>query len=202
MCQCQLSSVELASGAAIPPCAATVCERVGTTLLSTAVFRPARASSSAARMPEPPAPTTIASKRRVFSAILSAPQDLHRPAEIAGDHDDRDHLQREPQAIVLDVVHEYVAHADPRMPAEADGEEQRRDAHPAVAEERAPGAVVHRPAAHEDEQQDHGVDRQDDGWNALREPAPQAVMRADDDAVHHTRHAKAMVSRMLAAKTM
>ena len=39
MCQCQLSSVELASGAAMPPCAATVCERVGKTLLSTATFR-------------------------------------------------------------------------------------------------------------------------------------------------------------------
>ena len=39
MCQCQLSSVELASGAAMPPCAATVCERVGKTLVSTATFK-------------------------------------------------------------------------------------------------------------------------------------------------------------------
>src|SRR5205807_370168 len=155
MCQCQLSSVELASGAAMPPCAATVCERVGNTLLSTAVFRPARASSSAARMPEPPAPTTIASKRRVFIAILSAPQDLHRPAEVEGDCDDRDHLQRQPQAIVLDVVHQDVAHADPRMPAEADGEEQRRDAHPAMTEERPPRAVVQRRTPHQYEQQYH-----------------------------------------------
>ena len=64
MCQCQLSSAELASGAAMPPCAATVCERVGNTLESTATLRSARASSSAARMPEPPAPTTIASNLR------------------------------------------------------------------------------------------------------------------------------------------
>src|ERR1041384_5915792 len=56
MCQCQLSSVELASGAAIPPCAATVCERVGNTLESTATRKSARASSSAARIPEPPGP--------------------------------------------------------------------------------------------------------------------------------------------------
>ena len=45
----------------MPPCAATVCERVGKTLVSTATRRPARASSSAARSPDPPAPTTIAS---------------------------------------------------------------------------------------------------------------------------------------------
>jgi hypothetical protein len=41
MCQCQWSSSELPSEAATPPCAATVCERVGKTLDSTAVFRPA-----------------------------------------------------------------------------------------------------------------------------------------------------------------
>src|SRR6185437_9964053 len=102
MCQCQLSSVELASGAAIPPCAATVCERVGNTLVSTATFSSARASSRAARIPEPPAPTTIASNRLTGRFILfgqghfSSPQDLDRPAEVGRDGKEREDLQREP----------------------------------------------------------------------------------------------------------
>ncbi len=48
----------------MPPCAATVCERVGKTLDNTATFRPARANCNEARMPEPPAPTMMTSKRR------------------------------------------------------------------------------------------------------------------------------------------
>ena len=48
----------------MPPCAATVCERVGNTLLKTATSSPASASCSEARIPEPPAPTITASKRR------------------------------------------------------------------------------------------------------------------------------------------
>jgi hypothetical protein len=42
-----------------------VCERVGKTLVSTATLRPARASCSEARMPEPPPPTITASNVRV-----------------------------------------------------------------------------------------------------------------------------------------
>ena len=53
-----------------------------------------------------------------------------------------EHLQREAQPVVLDVIHEDVAHADPGMPGEARGEQQRRDAHPALREEVAPDAVV------------------------------------------------------------
>ncbi len=49
----------------MPPCAATVCERVGNTLLSTATLRPARASRSEACMPEPPAPTITTSNLRL-----------------------------------------------------------------------------------------------------------------------------------------
>ena len=48
----------------MPPWAATVCERVGKTLLNTATFKPASASCNEARIPEPPAPTITASKRR------------------------------------------------------------------------------------------------------------------------------------------
>src|SRR5436189_3467038 len=63
MCQRQSSSPMLPSDADIPPCAATVCERVGKTLVMQAVFSPAWAQPSAARRPEPPAPTTTTSKR-------------------------------------------------------------------------------------------------------------------------------------------
>ncbi len=45
----------------MPPCAATVCERVGKTLVMQAVRRPAWALPIVARRPEPPAPTTTVS---------------------------------------------------------------------------------------------------------------------------------------------
>src|SRR3954464_12790520 len=114
MCQCQLSSVLLPSGAATPPCAATVWERVGKTLVSTAVFRLPRESSSAARMPEPPAPTTMASNLRTAKGITSAPQDLHRPAEIGKKQKNGHHVQRKAHALRPRVVHQDIAHADPR----------------------------------------------------------------------------------------
>ena len=61
MCQRQSSWPMLPSAAAMPPCAATVCERVGNTLVTQAVLRPASAQPSVARRPEPPAPTTTTS---------------------------------------------------------------------------------------------------------------------------------------------
>src|ERR1700730_8979096 len=131
MCQCQLSSVEFASGAAIPPCAATVWERVGKTFDSTATFKLERASSSAARIPEPPAPTTMASNLRTCS-VTSSPQNLYRPAKIGGDRQQDEALQPEPQPGRLDVVHQDVAHPHPGMPRQADSEQERRDAHPAL----------------------------------------------------------------------
>ena len=45
----------------MPPCAETVCERVGNTLLMQAVRRPASLQPTTARSPEPPAPTTTTS---------------------------------------------------------------------------------------------------------------------------------------------
>jgi hypothetical protein len=47
--------------ALIPPCAATVCERVGKSLVIQAVLNPASARPNAALNPAPPAPTTMAS---------------------------------------------------------------------------------------------------------------------------------------------
>jgi hypothetical protein len=66
----------------MPPCAATVCERVGKTFDSTATDSPASASASDARMPAPPAPTISASKRRTGSAaaISAFPTAPARPS--------------------------------------------------------------------------------------------------------------------------
>ena len=61
MCQRQSSGPMLPSAAAMPPCAATVCERVGNTLVMQAVLRPASEQPSVARRPAPPAPTTTTS---------------------------------------------------------------------------------------------------------------------------------------------
>ena len=61
MCHSHLSSATLPSAAAMPPCAATVWERVGNTLDSTATFKPALANCKEARKPAPPPPTMMAS---------------------------------------------------------------------------------------------------------------------------------------------
>src|SRR5581483_8994564 len=84
MCQSQESSLMLPSAAPMPPCAATVCERVGNTLDRTATRKPASASCREARRPAPPAPTTTTSKlRRVNAATLDPPEDLQRPGAAA-----------------------------------------------------------------------------------------------------------------------
>ena len=61
MCQRQSSGPILPSAAAMPPWAATVCERVGNTLEMQAVRKPASLAPTTARKPEPPAPTTTTS---------------------------------------------------------------------------------------------------------------------------------------------
>ena len=61
MCHCHESGVMLVSDAAMPPWAATVCERVGNTLEMQAVLKPCSAMPSVARSPAPPAPTTTTS---------------------------------------------------------------------------------------------------------------------------------------------
>ena len=63
-------ALDLVRDADTPPCAATVCERVGKTLDRQATDRPARDSSSDARMPEPPAPTITTSNLRVTTLSL------------------------------------------------------------------------------------------------------------------------------------
>src|SRR4051794_7401207 len=98
MCQCQLSGSSLPSEADTPPCAATVCDRVGNTFERTATRRSACASSSAARMPEPPAPTTTASNLRTGIDTLHTPEYLPGPHAVAHECEDRGDIKHETKA--------------------------------------------------------------------------------------------------------
>src|SRR4051812_2146859 len=128
MCQSQLSSPMLPSAAPIPPCAATVCERVGNTLESTPTLRPAWASSREARMPEPPAPTITASNLRTGMAAMSAPspEDGGGPGEVAEERQHHGHLEAEADPHRLHVIHEDVPQPDPRVVEQRGEEKQRR----------------------------------------------------------------------------
>src|SRR5207249_11345807 len=179
MCQSQLSSDMLPSDAPMPPCAATVCERVGKTFDSTATLRPASASCNDARMPAPPAPTISVSKRRVgsfmrTSAIVgpaplsrAAPQDLDRPARVRDQHADDDDLQREPHADRLGVIHQDIAHADPRMHEERHHEQERRDPEQVAREERSPCRVIEPAMPEQDADEQRRVERHHDRRHAL-----------------------------------
>src|SRR6186997_815814 len=117
----------LPSAAPTPPCAATVCERVGKTFESTATLSPAVASSRDARIPEPPAPTITASNLRTGRAMASAaPENRGGPDEIEEEREADRHLQREAQPRGADVVHQDVAHADPRVVEQRREEQHRR----------------------------------------------------------------------------
>src|SRR6185369_12395305 len=200
MCQCQLSSSELPSEAATPPCAATVCERVGKTLESTATFRSARASSSAARKPEPPPPTITASKLRTGNGI-ETPHYLDRPRHVAHERADRDHVEHEAQAGALDVIHEDVAHPYPRMEVGAQEEQQRGVAHRRHLPQGAPVRVVDGRQPDEERQDEQRVDGHHHGGHALREPVAQAVVGADDLAFHHRSAPNTIVRNRLTPMT-
>src|SRR5690242_9647893 len=144
MCHSHESSPMLPSAAPIPPCAATVCERVGNTFDRTATRKPASASCSEARSPAPPAPTTTTSKLRRVSATSDPPENLQRPRAAADEQERRGRLEREAQPGRLHVVHPDVAHADPRVREHARGEEEDDEAHPARREQRFPGRVAQR----------------------------------------------------------
>ena len=111
----------------MPPCAATVCERVGNTLVMHAVVRPVAARPKVARRPAPPAPTTTMSylcsldlvafhaissascsaMRRTASTLAAAPR-KHRNLM-------RD-LQRELDALRVHVVLDHDLQAELRVP--------------------------------------------------------------------------------------
>src|SRR5258705_4235434 len=114
MRQCQLSSPSLPSDAATPPCAATVCERVGNTFDNTATFRLASARCSAARIPDPPAPTTTASNCLFAIAMyLYTPQNLCGPSRVDDQRRYYEAVKRQTHPTMLYVVHDDVPHADP-----------------------------------------------------------------------------------------
>src|SRR5437868_8028146 len=149
----------------MPPCAATVCERVGKTFERTATLRPARASCSAARMPEPPAPTITTSNLRramleeVYVMLLDPPEHLHGPAGAAHEVDDHEKLEDEADADGLDVVHQDVAHAHPHVVEQADDGGEREHLHALPGEEAGPLVVADRSPG-EEEAREHD-DRDD-----------------------------------------
>src|SRR3989338_7645958 len=116
MCQCQLSLLTLTSEAAMPPCAATVCERVGNTLDSTATFSPACVSCNAARIPAPPAPTApgrggskqSSPERRDGREGLEPPQDLYRPDRIKQQNQNHQHMNDQTHPCRFDVIHHNI----------------------------------------------------------------------------------------------
>src|SRR5580765_1846144 len=125
----------LASAAATPPCAATVCERVGNTLLMQAVFKPCWARPKVARRPAPPAPTTTMSNSCswiLYPVMSSVPK---RDADDSKHPGDRGHgedeaiqdLERDAPA-GMDVVLDHRLHAQRRVPAHGDneGDDQHR----------------------------------------------------------------------------
>src|SRR5690606_5345947 len=159
MCQYQLSSLMLPSEALTPPCAATVCERVGNTLESTATLRPARASCSEARMPEPPAPTITTSNFRLgrFAVAVMAsepPENLNSPAQAGHEPDDGECVQDEAQARRLGVVHPDVSHADPGVIDQRHEHNKGQALHPLAGKDAGPGFVANRPGG-EDHLCDH-----------------------------------------------
>src|SRR6201995_4955538 len=126
----------LPSDAPMPPCAATVCERVGNTFDSTQTDRPARASCSDARIPEPPAPTITTSKRRrgreflIAAILLHSPENLRSVARTREQPDDRQRLKQQPQSDRLDVVHPDVANPDPRVIEQRQQRDEGGEFHP------------------------------------------------------------------------
>src|ERR1700761_1526588 len=179
----------LPSEAPMPPWAATVCERVGNTFDSTQTERPARASCSDARIPEPPAPTMTTSKRRrgreflIATILLYSPQNLRGVARTCEQPDDRQRLKGEAGANGLHVVHPDVANTDPRVIEQRQKRDERCELHPLGCEDRCPAVVREVAPGKEPHEQDHRVDPHVAGGNALREPVAQTVVRADDETL-------------------
>src|SRR5260221_14109453 len=137
------SSPMLPSAAPFPPCAATVCERVGNPLESTATLSPASDNCRPARSPAPPAPTTTTSKLGFAMATSEPPEDLHPLAGATDEPEDGHDLQCEAQPGVLDVIHPDISHPDPRVNQHPRDEEQGREAHPLLTAQRLPRRVPH-----------------------------------------------------------
>src|SRR6201996_563082 len=179
----------LPSEAPMPPWAATVCDRVGNTLDSTQTDRPARASCSEARIPEPPAPTITTSNLRrgreflIAAILLHAPENLRSVARRREQPDDRQRLKQQADANGLHIVHPDVADTHPRVIEQRKQRDERGELHPLRGEDRRPAVVREVARAEEPGEQDDGVDRHDRGRDALRQPVAQTVMRADNETL-------------------
>src|SRR5438067_9664056 len=166
----------LPSEAPMPPCAATVCERVGNTLDSTATVNPCSASCNDARIPAPPAPTITASKCRtgsVLAAITSSrshgpPKNLNRPAGIRDQHANHDELQRETPSRRLHVIHRDIAHADPRVKKHREHEQERRKLERLVRKNAFPNRVIDAAVPEYDAEYQQCVEQHHDGGETLR----------------------------------
>src|SRR4029079_2120268 len=157
MCQSQLSSPMLPSAAPMPPCAATVCERVGNTLERTATRSPACAASSEARIPAPPAPTITASNLRTGIVMSASPQDARRPHEVEEEHERDGEFRGEAHRRGLHVIHDDVAHADPRVIEERGDEEHRPHLEPHLGEDGFPCRIVGRAVQDQREEREDRV---------------------------------------------
>src|ERR1700761_6358125 len=172
----------LPSEAPMPPWAATVCDRVGNTLDSTQTDRPARASCSEARIPEPPAPTITTSNLRrgreflIAAILLHSPENLRSVARTCEQPDDRQRLQQKPRANGLDVVHPDVANADPGVIEQRQQRDEGSELQPLRGEDRRPAVVREGLRGEEPREQNDGVDGNDDGRDALCEPVAQTVV--------------------------
>src|SRR5258708_20072027 len=125
---------------------------------------------------------------------------MKRQAGKACEPQARRDLQREAQPAVLDVIHPDVAHADPGVDQDARDEKKGRKAHPPLREQRLPRGIRHRPASQSEQERDR-IDEHHHGGDALGEPARQSVVRADDDACHHSFAPMKTVSARLTTKT-
>src|ERR1700748_254809 len=166
----------LPSEAPMPPCAATVCERVGNTFESTATDRPARASWSEARMPEPPAPTMTTSNLRrgteflIATMLLNSPENLRGVGCTTDQPQNRQRVQRNAQTHRLDVVHPDIADADPGVIEQAQQRDESRELHPLQREDARPAFIGEVARREEPDHEDHGVDGHHDSRQALQQP--------------------------------
>src|SRR6266851_283842 len=201
MCHSHESSPMLPSAAPIPPCAATVCERVGNTLESTATLNPVSDNCSAARRPAPPAPTTTASKLRLATATLDSPEELHRPYRVVGERQKNQNFEREPDSGRFDVVHQNVAYAHPGVQHYAQRKQAEREPHPPFREKTFPDRISQGRRAPDAAQYDERGERHHCRRDALREPSGEPVVRADDGAYYHSLIPRRAVRARLTANT-
>src|SRR5690606_34916471 len=177
----------LPSAAEMPPCAATVCERVGNTLVMHAVFRPLWARPNVARNPAPPAPTTIMSylcsvilyagltEDAVMSASGGARGDDHgdmaereetgERAREAGEQVEQLECDLGPARV--HVVLDHDLHAELGVPEHGNHQRRHRNGIPRAGDGGAHGFEVVADQRHQQPDQPGHQQRQRDGGDAL-----------------------------------